>query len=578
MEKEIQRVNKKISIITIFLVFSFIIWFSFLIAKKIDNNEKIFEGKYTVSINVSGLEENKYLTGKSDGDYSLALNTGKYEFVEGSFSCSGSYSQQMYYDETSTLELTGITSDISCDIEYKEKQLRVKADCINCSASPEFQYVAYGQEAEFRVYPSDRNYNYIYNTCGAEYIGDNKYVISEIVSPLSCTFAFSDPNYVKTYTLSASSTNPAIGGVTPSSQKISEHQSGTIDIVPKDGYTYKSNNCNGIYSSGKLTVYDITKNTHCSITFTPGGAGAELIVTAYVSNPEGGSLYPAEQKVTEYSSATIILTPSSGYMYSSNSCGAIYDKGVLRINSVIKSTSCKVTYESKQKTVNFTASVNNTDYGSVYPRSQVVNENSTIKLSLYPTEGYAYYANSCNGVYTPRSGKNGTLTIENAGATTNCMIYYADITKLAYVEVSPDDTGHGEISPSSMYVKIGGTAKFNVSSYAGYVYDSNDCSGTYKNGILTITDVKSSMKCNINFKEDGKTYTITMKSNDTSMGEVNPVSRTVTSGDDAQFTYVTKSGYKYLSNDCNAEVSGNNLLIVRAVNANTTCTVTFVHE
>ena len=421
MEADTQKTNNKIFIFTIFLVFSFVIGLSLSLSKKIDESDNNFAGKYTVNINILGLEEEQNVSGKSDGEYSLALNTGKYEFVDGSFSCDGNYSQQLYYEDTSTIELTGISSNVNCNIRYKEKQIRVRIDGINCNISgQEFQYVKYGSSIEFYVYGT-YGYEYAYNTCGAELVEGNKYTIKDIISPVSCTFAFSDPNFVRTYNITAASTNPSMGDVNVVTKTVKENAVGIIEVLPKEGYRYKSNSCNALYSNGKLTIPNVKANTNCNVTFNIETYGSDYTVSAYVANPEGGSVTPAEQKIGEYNPAIIILTPNPNYMYSSNNCGAIYDNGILRINSVTDNINCKITFQSKQRTINFTASVNNSEYGSVYPRAQVVNENSLVTLKVYPKEGYKYSDNNCDGLFDKLTS---TLSIESTNKSTNCTIYF----------------------------------------------------------------------------------------------------------------------------------------------------------
>ena len=97
-------------------------------------------------------------------------------------------------------------------------------------------------------------------------------------------------------------------------------------------------------------------------------------VTVASSNNNYGTIAESAQTVSHGNSVSFTLSPSSGYVYKSNTCGGTVSGNTLTISNVTGNISCTVNFGTSLVVTQYTVSVssNNTSYGRVSPASQTV--------------------------------------------------------------------------------------------------------------------------------------------------------------------------------------------------------------
>lgn len=167
-----------------------------------------------------------------------------------------------------------------------------------------------------------------------------------------------------------------------------------------------------------------------------------------------------------------------------------------------------------------------------------------------------------------------------------------DLTTSAYIKESADGSistsGGGTTSPSSYSGQYGSTVSVSATPYSGYKFLSWDDGGSQThNAILNVTQTiwtsipdRLTKTLTAYFTPTSSsitTYTVSVYSDNSSMGTVSPSSKTVESGGSATFNLYPKSGYKYSSirwsgwvNGTASVDSGSNVLTVSSVTGSCT--------
>lgn len=204
--------------------------------------------------------------------------------------------------------------------------------------------------------------NYILNTDNSQCVDINNNLVDDALSTdnngvtiksqktVFCYLYF-DLTEEQKYTVSLTSSNTSYGTIAESAQTVSYGNSVSFTLSPSSGYVYKSNTCGGTVSGNTLTISNVTGNISCTVNF-----GTSLVVTKYTvsvssNNTSYGNVSPASQTVISGGTAKITLIPTSGYQYSSNTCGGTVSGTTLTISNVTSNITCTVAFLKSGTTV-----------------------------------------------------------------------------------------------------------------------------------------------------------------------------------------------------------------------------------
>ena len=378
----------------------------------------------------------------------------------------------------------------------------------------------------------------------------------EMVNPAS----INDNIEIAKLTSSTDSTQGTINTGVEKNVKIVIKNTGSSSITVNIGVGYS-----------KTSSLDLPTNRYV---ITNEIQGKYIINTSVIS----GSTTNPTKIVDVGNSTNITVTPSTGYKYKSISCtnaDASYNTGnnTLTLTNIIDDVSCTVTNEIITYNVGVTASTGGTVSGS---SSKTVNYNGSTTFTVIPSTGYQYSSVSCpSGITGSYSTSTNTLTVSGVKASGTCKVNFTAIT---YTVTAAASTGGTVSGSSSKTVNYNGSTTFTVTPNTGYQYSSVSCpsgiTGSYNtsNNTLTVSSVKASGTCTVNFTP--KTYTVTVS---VTNGISSPTSRIVIHGSSTTFTVTPNSGYEYESLSCTGGSYNQNtkVLTVSNVTSAITCTIKF---
>ena len=277
-------------------------------------------------------------------------------------------------------------------------------------------------------------------------------------------------------------------------------------------------------------------------------------------------------------STSIVVKPNTGYKYKSVSCTnaeASYNTGnnTLTLTNITDDVSCTVTNEIIKYNVTAKASTGGTVSGT---SSKTVNYNGSTTFTVKPNTGYKYSSVSCpSGITGSYSTSTNTLTVSNVKASGTCTVNFS-IKK--FTVTAKASTGGTVSGTSSKTVNYNGSTTFTVKPNTGYRYNSVSCpsgiTGSYSTStnILTVSNVKASGTCTVNFTK--KTYTVRVS---VTNGTSSPTSRSVSHGSSTTFTVTPNSGYEFESLSCTGGSynASTKVLTVSNVTSTRTCTIKF---
>lgn len=167
---------------------------------------------------------------------------------------------------------------------------------------------------------------------------------------------------------------------------------------------------------------------------------------------------------------------------------------------------------------------------------------------------------------------NDKVTLESLTDDTTCTI----VTEDAKYNVEAKAI-NGKVTGYQQEVVYGENVIYTVSPTNGYSLDNvvctNDQTGTWSNGKLTVSKVTNNTVCTVSFK--ASQYTVTVKATN---GSPATQTKTIASKGTISFTVTPTTGTNATKISCTNGQSGkysNNSFVVTNVTANTTCTVTF---
>ena len=213
--------------------------------------------------------------------------------------------------------------------------------------------------------------------------------------------------------------------------------------------------------------------------------------------------------------------------------------------------------------------------GSTTTPTKIVDVGNSTSITVTPSTGYKYKSVSCTNATASYNTGNNTLTLTNITDDVSCTVTNEIITYTVGVKSSTGGTVSGS---SSKTVNYNGSTTFTVTPNIGYQYSSVSCpsgiTGSYNtsNNTLTVSSVKASGTCTVNFTK--KTYTVRVS---VTNGTSSPTSRTVSHGSSTTFTVTPNSGYEYESLSCvgGSYNQSTKVLTVSNVTSTRTCTIKF---
>ena len=321
------------------------------------------------------------------------------------------------------------------------------------------------------------------------------------------------------------------GSVSPTKQKVERRHTALIRIYPDAGYHIGSIADNGKQKpvANPYEIQSVREKHDVYVTF----ATDTFKVTASV-NGGHGSVNPPTQDIVNHGTASIDLTPETGYKIAS-----ITDNGAQMpiddpyvINDVTTNHSVVIAFTNL---LTVDASVVG-GHGTVSPPSQTVTAGGTAAVNIAPATGYEIASISDNGVVVPTSNPY-VIT----GVATDHQVEVSFGIKQFTVTAAAAG-GHGTVTPASQTIEYGGTASIDLVPDAGYHVATISDTGVAKpiSDPYVIDNVSSDHNVVVTFALD--LYSVAA-SVDGGHGTVTPVSPTVGFGDTATINIVADPGY-----------------------------------
>jgi hypothetical protein len=275
---------------------------------------------------------------------------------------------------------------------------------------------------------------------------------------------------VTTFTVTAS-VSGGNGAVLPATQTVNSGNTASITVTPNSGYHVVSvtgDTCT-VTQSGTTTTWNTNAITaNCAITAT--FAINTYTVTAAVSGGNGTAL-PATQTVNSGSTASITVTPNSGYHVATvtgDTCTVTQSGTTTTWNTNAITANCAITATFAIDTFTVSAAVVGGN-GTALPATQTVNSGSTASITVTPNTGY-HVATVVGDTCTVT--QSGTTTTWNTNAiTANCAII-ATFAINTYTVTASVNGSHGTIAPASQPVAFGSAATFTITPDVGYLVQS----------------------------------------------------------------------------------------------------------
>ena len=456
------------------------------------------------------------------------------------------------------LIISNVTAAKTCAVTFSGNTYLVSATSNNSNfgtVTPAQQYIVKGNNATFTLTPT-AGFSYKSNDCGGTVSG-NVLTVKNITSAKTCAVVFESNKF----TVTATSNNNNYGTVTPSSQSIDYDGTALINLSPKIGYEYKSNNCGAtVASSNILQLSNVKENKSCQVTFGLIEYTVKAVVAKTSDNKTHGTVTPATQTVQYGKAATINLSPESGYYYISDDCGGTLNaaKTVLTVSNVVDNKTCTILYGKNFVIV--TAKSNNTSFGTVSPASQNTPIGEFASILIDPKYTYEYGSNDCGATLT----NNGQLTLSNVTTAKNCTVTFKKI------RVTLTYNSNGGSNCSALTVDMGSAwGTLCAPTRTGYTFVRwYNSSGTTVNSSTTALG-------NVPVTAEWKIHqnTLTVNANSGTGGGTWKQNYNTTKAISVARTGYTFTGWTK-SGTCNTIGSGTSFTYTYPANDGTTCTIT----
>jgi hypothetical protein len=248
------------------------------------------------------------------------------------------------------------------------------------------------------------------------------------------------------------------GSVSPTRQKVGWRKTATIYINPDTGFHIGQivDNRKSMPIANPYKIPTVHDKHDVYVIFNTN----QYTVGASVSGGHG-TVAPTSQQVAYEGTASIDLTPESGYRVAT-----ITDNGATMpvadpyvIHNVTADHSVVVAFTASSFTVNATVHGGN---GTVSPPTQSVAAGGTAAVNINPDTGYEIAAITDNDTVKPVANP---YLINGVAANHDVVVTFAT-GQYAVTAAAPG--GNGTVSPASQTVAYGGTASIDITPGAGY--------------------------------------------------------------------------------------------------------------
>jgi hypothetical protein len=255
----------------------------------------------------------------------------------------------------------------------------------NGTIAPGSQTVSSGNTANLTVTPNTGFHvvSVTGDTCTATQGAGNSWTTSAITADCNVTATFA----VTTFTVTAS-VSGANGTISPPTQTVNSGSSASFTVTPDNGFQVASvvgDTCTVSQGTGTTwTSSSITSNCAVTATFTV----TTYTVTSSVIGGHG-TISPPSQTLNSGESATVTVTPDSGYHVLSvvgDTCTVALQSGTTWATGTI-TANCAITATFVIDTFTVTASVSGGN-GTIAPPSQTVNFGSSATFAVTPNSGF----------------------------------------------------------------------------------------------------------------------------------------------------------------------------------------------
>ncbi len=178
--------------------------------------------------------------------------------------------------------------------------------------------------------------------CGGSLSG-NTYTTGAMTADCTVNATFSEV-VISTFTVTATAGNG--GAITPASSTVNEGETATLTVTPENGFAVDTvTGCSGSLSGSTYTTGAVTSDCTVNATFSEVVA-TTFTVTATAGN--GGSITPTSSTVNEGETATLTVTPESGFAIdavtgcSGSLSGSTYTTGVVSADCAVTASFANV--------------------------------------------------------------------------------------------------------------------------------------------------------------------------------------------------------------------------------------------
>jgi hypothetical protein len=288
------------------------------------------------------------------------------------------------------------------------------------------------------------------------------------------SFKFPGCTGTRTVTAAVSGGN---GTVSPALQAIETGGTASITVTPNANYRVASvtgDTCT-VTQQGSTTTWNtgsLTTGCAITVTFTLNS----FTVTAAVSGGNG-NVSPATQTITSGNTASITVTPATGYhvdTVSGDTCSITQQGSSTTWNTNAITANCAITATFAINVYNVTASVNGSN-GTITPPTQPVNFGDTATFTVTPDPGFVVV--SVKGDTCLVSNTSGTTWTSNA-ISADCAVSATFAATSLVFTVQPTDVLRGaalgmievtEQDASNNVIDDNATVDFTIAACGGTI-------------------------------------------------------------------------------------------------------------
>ncbi|PQJ97192.1 InlB B-repeat-containing protein [Chromatium okenii] len=354
-----------------------------------------------------------------------------------------------------------------------------------------------------------------------------------------------------TYSITATANPIAGGSINCSPNPVASGADANCTATPNTGYALS--NFSGDCGGTTCVLTNVTADKTVTANFT----AVTYSITATANPIAGGSISCSPNPVASGADANCTATPNTGYALSSFSgdCSG----ATCALTNVTANKN--VTANFAASTYSITATANPTAGGSINCLPNPVASGAMANCTPTANSGYTFidFSGDCNGA---------TCALTNVTANKNVTANFAENTYSITATANP--SAGGSISCSPNPVAFGTDANCTATANSGYALSnfSGDCNGA----TCVLTNVTAAKAVTANFTP---LYSITATANPIAGGSISCSPNPVISGNTANCTATTNTGYTFanFSGDCTGSTCAlTNVTTNKNVTANFTAT------